>query len=79
MNPEIKEKNMGTIKRTNVSSSTIRSIGYNTQSKLLEVEFLTGDTHTFNNVPADTYLRFIAAESYTTFFNDCIQNKYKKN
>ena len=79
MNPETQEKNPGTVKKTNVSSSTLRSIGYNTERKLLEVEFLTGDTHTYNNVPADVYLRFIAAESYTAFFNDCIRNKYQKN
>ncbi len=79
MNPETEEKNPGIFKRTSVNSSTLRSIGYNTERKLLEVEFLTGDTYSYNDVPSDVYLRFIAAESYTTFFNDCIRNKYKKN
>ncbi|HTA83136.1 MAG TPA: KTSC domain-containing protein [Bacteroidia bacterium] len=68
----------GHLKRTRVNSSTIKSIGYNTQNGLLEIEFLNGDIHHYEKVQSDIYLRFIAAQSYTAYFNDIIRNKYTR-
>ncbi|MCK9446257.1 KTSC domain-containing protein [bacterium] len=41
--------------RLSVSSSDIRSIGYDSQSLILEVEFISGDIYQYFNVPKHLY------------------------
>jgi len=62
--------------RTGVNSSFIKSIGYTPNIKLLEIEFLNGELFQYSNVVVDTYLRFMAAESYSKFFKENIKEQY---
>lgn len=56
--------------RTSVSSTNIRSIGYDRQSATLEVEFFSGDVYQYFNVSEDFYRQFLNASSHGQFLND---------
>ena len=67
--------------RIQVTSKNIKSVGYDSQSKTLQVEFLTGSIYEYYDVPNDVFDKFITAESKGTFFHKYIKNggyKYRK-
>ena len=49
--------------RTPVVSSNIKSIGYDSNSKILEVEFTNMSVYRYYEVPEDVYEELMAAES----------------
>jgi hypothetical protein len=63
--------------RTPVSSTNIRSIGYDPQSAVLEVEFTPGDVYQYFNVPENLYQQFLHAASHGQFLNDNIRYNYR--
>ncbi len=63
--------------KQNVTSSTIRSIGYDEESKTLETEFTNGGTYQYFDVPADVHRRFMAASSKGKFHHAYIRDKYR--
>lgn len=63
--------------RTPVSSTNIRSIGYDSQSAALEVEFTSGDVYQYFNVPENLYRQFLNASSHGTFLNEHIRYNYR--
>lgn len=65
------------MQRTTVSSSNIRSIGYNLQSAILEVEFASGDVYQYFDVPEHLYRQFLSASSQGQFLNDYIRYNYR--
>lgn len=62
--------------RTQVSSSTIRSIGYDQASSTLEIEFNSGTVYQYAGVPQAEYDGFLSASSHGTYFNANIKNRY---
>lgn len=62
--------------RTYVSSSNVRSVGYDESSATLEVEFLSGAIYRYFNVPRATYDAFMAAPSKGKFLNWQIKPMY---
>lgn len=60
------------MQRTIVSSSNIRSIGYEATTSILEVEFSSGDIYRYYGVPQHLYEQFIASASPGAFLNDRI-------
>jgi KTSC domain-containing protein len=66
------------IKRQKVESSTIRSIGYDSETKTLAVEFIgNGHVWRYAGVSAEKYSRFAAASSKGCFFSEYIRGKYR--
>ena len=63
--------------RISVSSSNIRSIGYDRQLATLEVEFTSGDVYQYFNVPEHLYQQFLHASSHGQFLNDNIRYSYR--
>jgi uncharacterized protein len=63
--------------RTTVNSSNIKSIGYNSQSATLEVEFTSGDVYQYFNVPEYLYQQFLHASSHGQFLNENIRYNYR--
>ncbi len=57
------------MQRVQVSSSNIRSIGYNPQSSVLEVEFTSGDVYQYFNVPERLYDGLLQAASPGQFLD----------
>lgn len=68
------------MERQVISSSSIASIGYDSDSETLEIEFLkTGKVYEYFNVPQFMYDRLMAAPSQGVFFNAEIKNAYPCN
>jgi hypothetical protein len=63
--------------RISVNSSNIKSIGYDVQSAVLEVEFTSGDIYQYFNVPEHLYQQFLRASSHGSFLNDNIRYNYR--
>jgi len=64
------------VKRTHVSSSAIRSIGYDAKLHLLEVEYVSGDVYLYYYVPEVEYEQLTQAESKGAYVNQRIKPKY---
>ncbi|OLE62923.1 MAG: hypothetical protein AUG74_14140 [Bacteroidetes bacterium 13_1_20CM_4_60_6] len=67
------------MKRTHVSSSAIRSIGYDAELHLLEIEYVSGDVYLYYYVPEDEYEQLTKAESKGIYVNQRIKPKYPYN
>jgi hypothetical protein len=63
--------------RQYVSSSNIRSIGYDPDSATLEVEFTSGGIYQYFNVPDYRYERLMSAYSKGSYFADNIRDVYQ--
>ena len=52
------------------------SIGYDSRSQILEIEFNGGKLHEYNGVPEGAYASLIAADSHGIYFNAHVKNGY---
>lgn len=64
------------MERTQVKSSNIKSIGYDADSKTLEVEFIGGRLYQYRNVDSEKHNALMKAESVGKFYAVNIKNKY---
>ncbi|MEO3404368.1 KTSC domain-containing protein [Mucilaginibacter sp. CAU 1740] len=65
------------MQRQKVQSSALSSVGYNPESRILELEFKeSGDVWEYFGVAPVTYKRFIESESLGHFFTTRIKGKY---
>lgn len=62
--------------REQVSSSNIKSIGYESNLKTLEIEFKDGGIYQYFNVRSDIYKKLISAISIGSFFHKYIKDNY---
>lgn len=67
---------MALIERYSVASSNIASIGYDTQTETLEVEFLNGTIYQYYNFPENLYEELMREPSKGKFLNLYIKNAY---
>jgi len=65
------------LKRSRVVSSTIRSIGYDRRTAVLEIEFADGDLYKYFMVPRLTYQAFLEAPSKGRFFSESVRDRYQ--
>lgn len=63
--------------RQPVSSSNLKSIGYDPQSGTLEIEFHHGSVYQYLNVPKAEYDSLMNAPSHGSYFSRHIRDKYK--
>ena len=80
INDVVKEANNKwlTMKREPVESTAIKSIGYNEDKKLLEVEILgTGNIYQYKDVPLEEYFDFMDAKSLGEYYNRVIKENYE--
>jgi hypothetical protein len=64
------------MERIPVSSSNIRSIGYEPEISTLEVEFNTGSVYQYHGVSQEAFDSLMQAESKGIYFNANIRNSY---
>jgi KTSC domain len=64
------------MRRRGVESTTVRSVGYQRRSRVLEIEFQSGAVYQYIDVPATVYEEFCKAESKGKYFNDEIRDAY---
>lgn len=59
-----------------VNSSRVKSIGYDKQSKVLEIEFYELGIYQYIDVPLRIYETFLTVKSKGRFFDGVIKDKY---
>lgn len=62
--------------RQPVSSSNIASIGYDSQSQTLEIEFHSGSVYQYYSVPQSLYQGLMEASSHGSYFHQNIKGRY---
>ncbi|WP_027633369.1 KTSC domain-containing protein [Clostridium hydrogeniformans] len=65
------------MERTIVSSSNIYSIGYDSYSKTLEVQFHTGSIYQYYNVPQSVYSGIMSASSHGSYLHNYVKGVYQ--
>ena len=63
--------------RQHVSSSNIRSIGYDPESKTLEIEFHSGGIYQYFNAPESIYNALMSASSHGSYFHRHIKDQFQ--
>ena len=69
------------MERKRVSSSNLASVGYDPETKTLEIEFLNGGLYQYFNVPESIYNGLMAASSRGSYFDQYVKKggyRYKK-
>ncbi len=64
------------MERKKVSSSAIRSVGYDERNRLLEMEFSDGRIVQYSGVSAEVHRRLISAPSLVSYFRDNIEESF---
>ena len=62
--------------RKKVSSSSIRSVGYDERNRVLEVEFNDGRVNQYSGVSAEVHRRLISAPSIVSYFRDNVEESF---
>ncbi len=63
--------------RMPVSSSNLRSVGYDVATQTLEIEFHNGGVYEYYNVPITTYHGLLGALSKGKYFHAHIKSVYR--
>jgi hypothetical protein len=64
------------MERKRVNSSKLKSVGYDEQSRTLEIEMSNGQIFQYAGVYPEVYRRLMAAPNPTSFFDDKIAEEY---
>ena len=64
------------MERTPVTSTDIRTIGYEAESQTLEIEFNSSGVYQYSGVPSGEYDGIMAADSKGKYFHANIKNRY---
>jgi len=64
------------VDRKKVSSSSIRSVGYDERNRVLEVEFNDGRVNQYSGVSAEVHRRLISAPSIVSYFRDNVEESF---
>jgi hypothetical protein len=64
------------MKRVNVRSSVISSVGYSRSKGLLDIEFSNGNRYRYRGVPDTVYEELMTAPSHGHYFLERIRDVY---
>ncbi|HEY9633139.1 MAG TPA: PIN domain-containing protein [Coleofasciculaceae cyanobacterium] len=64
------------VKRIIVDSNYLRSVGYDSSSQVLEIEFRRGEVYHYMDVPPEIYTSLMNAPSHGRYFNENIKEVY---
>jgi hypothetical protein len=64
------------MERQQVKSTNIKSIGYDKENQVLEVEFINSSVYHYHKVSEKVYTSLINAKSHGIIFNGTIKGKY---
>jgi hypothetical protein len=65
------------MQRENVESSNLRSVGYDAERQILEIEFTSGSVYQYFNVPASVYEALMSASSKGQYHIQWIKHSYR--
>lgn len=63
--------------RDQLPSTSLKSVGYDEEQEILEVEFCNGEIHQYLNVPCGTYQALLSSESKGAYFTNNIRGMYE--
>ena len=66
------------MERRKVSSSKIRSVGYDDKARLLEVELTDGSVFQYSGVSQELHRRMMSAPSIVSFYQDRIEEDFTR-
>ncbi len=66
------------MERSKVSSSKIRSVGYDERARVLEVEHSDGSVYQYTGVSQEVHRRMMAAPSIVSFYQDRIEEDFSR-
>jgi len=64
------------MQRQRVSSSNLRSVGYDWWTRTLEIEFHSGSIYRYSRVPQERYTRLMEAGSKGSYFHANIRSSF---
>ena len=64
------------MERKKVSSSSIRSVGYDERHRVLEVEFSDGHVIQYSGVSAEVHRRLMSSPSIVSYFRDNVEESF---
>ena len=64
------------MERKKVSSSHVRSIGYDAREQILEIEFFSGSVIQYSRVSSEIYRRLMASTTMKSYIEDNIKDNY---
>ena len=64
------------MERKKVSSSHVRSIGYDAREQILEIEFFSGSVIQYSRASSEIYRRLMASTTMKSYIEDNIQDNY---
>ena len=62
------------MERQEVTSTSIRSVGYDREDEILEIEFDSGQVYDYYHIPEEVYQAFLDAESLGRYFQENIRD-----
>lgn len=65
------------MRRKKVDSTTLRSVGYERRSEVLELEFSSGALYQYFEVPEEEHQGLLSAESKGRYFSLHIRDQYR--
>ena len=65
------------LEMVNVGSTTIESIGYDSASKKLHVNFVSTEKYIYQGIPNLIHARLMRAHSIDIYFSEEIKDKYR--
>lgn len=66
------------MERKKVSSSQVRSVGYDANAQILEVEMSDGTIWQYARVPSEVHRRLMAAPTIVSYYRDNIEEEYSR-
>jgi len=63
--------------RQPVSSSNLRSVGYDPGASILEIEFQDGSVYQYFEVPSKTYAGLMRADSKGSYLHENIKDQFR--
>jgi hypothetical protein len=66
------------MERRKVSSSKVRSVGYDERARVLEVEHSDGSVYQYSGVSQEVHRRLMAAPSIVSFYQDRIEEDFSR-
>jgi hypothetical protein len=64
------------VERKRVSASTLRSVGYDAGTQVLEIEFSSGSIVQYTGVSPEVHRRFMSSPSPGSFYQDQIDEHF---
>ena len=64
------------MERNPVSSGSIKSVGYDLETQMLEIEFQSGEVYQYSGVPREVYAELMHAELHGRYFLENIRDVY---